>query len=112
MPPSPNAVSGDSNLRTTGVPVVLLRRDPARTAQRAVPTRNRVKRRPVQNHDVVRGCAAVGLCYVWPALRLGLQQLIKFAKTPFGVAAVLLVLLLDLLAASPSLHERFHADAG
>ena len=40
------------------------------------------------------------------------QHLIKLAKTPFGVPAILLVLLLNLLAASPSLHERFHADAG
>ena len=30
----------------------------------------------------------------------------------FGVLAVALVLLLNLLAASPSLHERFHTDAG
>ncbi len=30
----------------------------------------------------------------------------------FGILAVALVLLLNLLAASPSLHERFHADAG
>jgi len=31
---------------------------------------------------------------------------------PLGVLAVLLVLLLNLLAASPTLHEQFHADAG
>jgi len=31
---------------------------------------------------------------------------------PFGVLGVFLVLLLNLLAASPSLHEHFHSDAG
>jgi len=31
---------------------------------------------------------------------------------PFGVLCILLVLLLNLLTASPSLHEWFHADAG
>lgn len=30
---------------------------------------------------------------------------------PLGVLSVLLILLLNLLAASPSLHEQFHADA-
>ncbi len=34
------------------------------------------------------------------------------ARIVFGVLAVALVLFLNLLAASPSLHERFHADAG
>ncbi len=31
---------------------------------------------------------------------------------PLGVLTVLLVLLLNLLAASPTLHEYFHTDAG
>ena len=31
---------------------------------------------------------------------------------PLGVLSVLLVLFLNLLAATPSLHERLHADAG
>jgi hypothetical protein len=31
---------------------------------------------------------------------------------PFGVLSILLVLLLNLLAASPTLHEKIHADAG
>ena len=31
---------------------------------------------------------------------------------PLGVLAVFLVLLLNLLASSPTLHEHFHADAG
>lgn len=36
----------------------------------------------------------------------------KRVRMPFGVLSILLVLLLNLLAASPSLHEHFHADAG
>jgi hypothetical protein len=36
----------------------------------------------------------------------------KQVRTPLGVLSVLLVLLLNLMAASPSLHEYFHADAG
>src|SRR5882757_7260583 len=36
----------------------------------------------------------------------------KQVRVPFGVLSILLVLLLNLLAASPSLHEYFHADAG
>ncbi len=31
---------------------------------------------------------------------------------PLGVLTILLVLFLNLLAAAPSLHERFHPDAG
>ncbi len=31
---------------------------------------------------------------------------------PFGVLCILLVLLLNLLACAPTLHEWFHADAG
>jgi len=36
----------------------------------------------------------------------------KPVRMPLGVLSILLVLLLNLLAASPSLHEWFHADAG
>ena len=36
----------------------------------------------------------------------------KQVRVPFGILSVLFVLLLNLLAASPSLHELFHADAG
>jgi hypothetical protein len=36
----------------------------------------------------------------------------KPVRMPLGVLSILLVLLLNLLAASPSLHEYFHADAG
>jgi hypothetical protein len=42
------ACVGDGNIRTNGVPVGSLRRKPARTAQRAVPTRNSIKLRPAQ----------------------------------------------------------------
>jgi hypothetical protein len=36
----------------------------------------------------------------------------KQVAIPFGVLSILLVLVVDLLAASPALHERLHADAG
>jgi len=36
----------------------------------------------------------------------------KRIRMPLGVLSILLVLLLNLLAASPSLHEYFHTDAG
>lgn len=36
----------------------------------------------------------------------------KRVRMPLGVLSILLVLLLNLLAASPSLHEWLHADAG
>lgn len=35
----------------------------------------------------------------------------KHGRIPFGVLSILIVLLLNLLAASPSLHERLHPDA-
>lgn len=36
----------------------------------------------------------------------------KHGRMPLGVLLIFLVLLLNLLAASPSLHELIHADAG
>jgi hypothetical protein len=36
----------------------------------------------------------------------------KQVRMPLGVLSILLVLLLNLLAASPALHEWLHADAG
>lgn len=36
----------------------------------------------------------------------------RHGRIPFGVLSILIVLLLNLLAASPSLHERLHPDAG
>ncbi|HZI33486.1 MAG TPA: hypothetical protein VFF11_14190 [Candidatus Binatia bacterium] len=36
----------------------------------------------------------------------------KHGRIPLGILSILIVLLLNLLAASPSLHERLHADAG
>ena len=35
----------------------------------------------------------------------------KHARIPVGILCLFIVLLLNLLAASPSLHERFHPDA-
>lgn len=35
----------------------------------------------------------------------------KHGRVPFGILAIFIVLLLNLLAASPSLHERLHPDA-
>jgi hypothetical protein len=45
-------------------------------------------------------------------LQLGKSSLIKPGRISVGILSMLLVLLLNLLAASPSLHEKFHADAG
>ena len=36
----------------------------------------------------------------------------KHSRISFGILSILIVLLLNLLAASPSLHERLHPDAG
>jgi len=36
----------------------------------------------------------------------------KLGRISFGILAVALVLLLNLLVAAPALHEWFHADAG
>src|ERR1017187_9186230 len=36
----------------------------------------------------------------------------RHVSIPFGVLSILLVLVLNLLAASAALHERLHADAG
>ena len=36
----------------------------------------------------------------------------KHGRIPFGILSIFIVLLLNLLAASPSLHERLHPDAG
>jgi hypothetical protein len=35
----------------------------------------------------------------------------KRGRIPFGILSILIVLLLNLLASSPSLHERLHPDA-
>jgi hypothetical protein len=40
------------------------------------------------------------------------SSLMKHGRMPLGVLTILIVLFLNLLAASPSLHERLHADAG
>jgi hypothetical protein len=40
------------------------------------------------------------------------NSFIKHLRVLFGILSVLFVLLLNLLAASPSLHELIHADAG
>jgi hypothetical protein len=45
-------------------------------------------------------------------LQLERHNLVKTGRISFGILCVFLVLLLNLLAASPSLHEKFHADAG
>ena len=45
-------------------------------------------------------------------LQLERNNLVKTGRILFGILSVFLVLLLNLLAASPSLHEKFHADAG
>jgi len=36
----------------------------------------------------------------------------KHVRVPLGILSILLVLFLNLLAAAPAIHERFHADAG
>lgn len=36
----------------------------------------------------------------------------KRGRIPLGILSILIILLLNLLAASPSLHELLHADAG
>jgi hypothetical protein len=45
-------------------------------------------------------------------LQLERNNLVKTSRITFGILSVFLVLLLNLLAASPTLHEKFHADAG
>jgi hypothetical protein len=45
-------------------------------------------------------------------LQLGKSSLMKHGRMPLGVLLIFFILLLNLLAASPSLHERIHADAG
>jgi hypothetical protein len=44
-------------------------------------------------------------------LQFQTHKLMRRGRISFGILSVLLVLLLDLLAAAPALHERFHADA-
>jgi hypothetical protein len=44
-------------------------------------------------------------------LQLERNNLVKTGRISFGILSVFLVLLLNLLASSPSLHEKFHADA-
>jgi len=36
----------------------------------------------------------------------------KRVRIPFGILAICIIFLLNLLASSPSLHERLHTDAG
>ena len=45
-------------------------------------------------------------------LQLVERHLKKFGRPSLALLLAALVLLLNLLAASPSLHERFHSDAG
>jgi hypothetical protein len=40
------------------------------------------------------------------------NNVMKLGRMSFGILSVLLVLLLNLLAATPSLHKEVHADAG
>jgi hypothetical protein len=45
-------------------------------------------------------------------LQLEKSRLKQHGRVPLGILLVVFVLLLNFLAASPSLHERIHADAG
>jgi len=45
-------------------------------------------------------------------LQVGKSRLIQPGRVPLGILLVFLVLLLNFLAASPSLHARIHTDAG